>query len=891
MPLRSYRDFIIYTDYIEGAPFDEKGRPSAYSVRVFDSPEGEGERGERVEVQDGVRGWDQLDAWRSQLASRELAPDELTKFARCLGELMLPPYARQLYWGSLARLHDENDGLRIRLRLFQQLSVLPWEYALIQPTDEAPTPVDFLALNPRISVVRHQQIAIPAVPFRSGEKHRLIVAMASPKPDPPYPKLDLKKEQQGIKAALELVPGIDAVYRPDYDEEPGSRGVTEDDLKQVLGQPVDVFHFSGHGAFRTGFGARLHTVEKQGTIVLAKEDGSANPLSADELCVLLAQSSVRLAILDACETAESDIFQSWGSVAAGLLKGGIPAVVAMQFSIYDDLAQRFAQAFYQNIVAGRTVDEAVAQARHEMWRHGEADRDWGTPVLYMRNSGGCILPPVRDEAARRQAEAASEQSAALYDALLVWTRQGALASAAQLRLLEDAGESLQPTIPDVLLLLRSALACGAETCPWVARLRGIDGGWISRLDEPESPPQSLTGGKDEKLLGLGDPALAARPPGKGAVTWSAVSHPDPLTRQTAALSLLTLGAREALNRLHDALKDDVKDAAQRRNRLAEVYGILAETDAETAIAVGKRLDTVPDRLAVWRWRADRIIRHNWALIGERSLRGALGAALALAAYRALLAIPDRGPGGNWSITFAIYSYWGFMLGLALTFGIVMAGPLLLRNPARPQQDKQRSAAMLAVLLGALALGIANIVVSIFNGAPLGASVQTFPSACLVGAGLGLGLYGQPRAGWRLGAGGWLRRLVPAFALSALAQLPVLCETILTASKLWLGMSVFTQSNWLVYGFSWIPALQRLFDRCDPLNLEVSVCCYRCGAAGGGTVIGNLFANCFEQWLTILDAGITGLVLVIGITAALHVSRSALTRRWLALKGKRRGPVQ
>ena len=889
MPLRSYRDFVIYTDYIEGAPFDEKGRPSAYSVRVFDSPEGEGERGERVVVQEGVRDWDQIDAWRSQLAARQLTPEELKKFARCLGDLMMPPYARRLYLSSLARLHDEKDGLRIRLRLLQQLAVLPWEYALIQLTGEEPTPVDFLALNPRISIVRHQQIAIPAVPFRSGEKHRLIVAMASPKPDPPYPKLDLKKEQQEIKAALELVPGIEALYRPDYDREPGSRGVTEDALKQVLGQPVDVFHFSGHGEFRTDFGARLHTVERQGTIVLAKEDGSANPLSADELCVLLAQSSVRLAILDACETAESDIFQTWGSVAAGLLKGGIPAVVAMQFSIYDDLARRFAQAFYQNIVAGRTVDEAVAQARHEMWRYGETDRDWGTPVLYMRNSGGCILPPVGDEAARSQAEAASEQSAALYDALLVWTRQGALANTAQLELLEGAGDSLQPTIPDVLLLLRSALACGAETHPWVARLRGLDDEWMGRLDAPESPPQNLTGGKDEKLLGLGDPVLGARPSGTGAVTWSAVRHPDPLTRQTASLALLTLGAPEALNRLQGALKSDPEDAGQVRNRLAELYGTLAETDAETATAVGRQLDTNQDRFAVWRWRADRIIRHNWVRIGERSLRGALGAALALAAYRAVLAIPDRGPGGNWSITFAIYSYWGFMLGLALTFGIVMAGPLLLRNPARPQQDKQRSEAMLAVLLGALALGIANIVVSIFNGAPLGASVQTFPSACLVGAGLGLGLYGQPRAGWRLGAGGWLRRLIPAFALSALAQLPVLCETLLTASKLWLGMSVFTQSNWLVYGFSWIPGLQRLFDRCDPLNLEVSVCCYRCAAAGGGTAIGNLFAGCFEQWLTILDAGITGLVLTVGITAALHVSRGALMRRWLAFN-KRRSPV-
>jgi len=882
LPLRSYRDFVIYTDYIHGAPFDARGRPSAYSVRVFDSPGGEGEHGETVEVRD----WDQIQAWQSQLASRQITPEQLKQFAKRLGALMMPPYAADLYHSSLARLQDESDGLRIRLRLLQELVVLPWEYALIQMTGGEPTPVDFLALNPRISIVRHQPIAIPAVPFRSGERHRLIVAMASPKPYTTYRKLDLKKEQQEIKAALKLVPGIDALYRPDYDKEPGKLGVTEDEVKQALGQPVDVFHFSGHGEFRTDLGPRLHTVEGQGEIVLAGEDGSAHPVSADKLCVLLAEGGVRLAVLDACETAESDIFRTWGSVAAGLLKGGIPAVVAMQFSVYDDLARRFAQAFYQNIVAGRTLDEAVAQARHEMWRHGEGDRDWGAPVLYMRNSGGCILPPVRDEVARSQAETASEQSAALYDALLEWTRQGALANAAQLQLLESAGDTLQPTIPDVLLLLRSALACGAETVPWVAGLRRLDGDWIGELDAPEPLLQSAAWREGKKLLGLGEPALGALPSGTGAVTWSAVRHPDPLTRQTACLALLVLGPAEALRRLHDALVIGAEDAGQRRNRRAELYGVLAETDAETAAQVGKQLDNLQDRFVVWRWRAGRIIRHNWVRIGAWSIRGALGAAVALAAYRALLAIPDNGVGGNASIAFAIYSYWGFMLGLALTFGMVMAGPLLLQNPRRPEPNKQRAAAALAVLLGALAFGAANIVVALFNGASFGTSIATFPSALLVGVGLGLGLYNQPRAGWRLGAGGWLRRLVPAFALSALSQLPALCEAALTASKQWLGMSAFTESNWLIYGFSWIPALKTLFDRCDPFNLEVRMCCYGCGSAGAGGTVGSLFTNCFEQWLTIIDAGIVGLVLTIGITAALHISKSALRRRWLALKETR-----
>jgi hypothetical protein len=55
----TFRDFVIYTDYIDGAGKDAKGRPKRYSVRVFDSPVGEGEREEEIKVRD----WNQLEKW------------------------------------------------------------------------------------------------------------------------------------------------------------------------------------------------------------------------------------------------------------------------------------------------------------------------------------------------------------------------------------------------------------------------------------------------------------------------------------------------------------------------------------------------------------------------------------------------------------------------------------------------------------------------------------------------------------------------------------------------------------------------------------------------------------------------------------------------------------
>lgn len=97
-------------------------------------------------------------------------------------------------------------------------------------------------------------------------------------------------------------------------------------------------------------------------------------------------------------------------MAAALLKAGIPAVVAMQFTIQDKLAAAFDAAFYRALVAGFTVDEAVALGRAaiRVEAAGSAVRDWGVPVLYLRAPGGRVFNPVSDEAARRQAEEQSE---------------------------------------------------------------------------------------------------------------------------------------------------------------------------------------------------------------------------------------------------------------------------------------------------------------------------------------------------------------------------------------------------------------------------------------------------------------------------------------------------
>jgi hypothetical protein len=911
MPIDPYRNFVIYVKIEEEAGVAEKGQPREFSVRVFDSPTGEGEKEEKVPVQD----WEQLETWRRELADRRIRDDDLITFACRLGDMIMPPYARSLYRASRNQL-PERDRLRLRLRLPPELAIWPWEYAIVQLSEGEPTKLDHLVLDPKISVVRHVEIAVPAASFRTGDKRRVLVAMASPRPHTSYRKLKLDEEQKQIKIALQEIVGVEAVYIPDFDTKKRNWGATEEQIRQALQQsPTDLFHFSGHGEFTREQGPQPQTIQGKGAIILAKSGGLGESISAERLSSLLIEGQVRVVVLGACETAEGDVFHKWSSVAMCLLKSGIPAVIAMQFTIYDDLARVFAAAFYHTLVA-RTLDEAVLQGRLAMWRQGERDRDWGAPVLFLRNSGGAIFKPVLDTKACESAETITRQTSALNNALMRWVRREALATTEQLQSIEQAGLALQLTQLDKLLLLRSALAQQTPTHSWVTRFGAEDQRLFAAFDKSGDAPDDSEETLDSKvtkdvahLLGVNDPELSERPAGIGAVSWSAANHPDLLTRQTAALALLALGEQESVNRISNAVRH-TKNGAIRRQRRAELLGTLCDVNNATEQAVKQQMD---DNLftycSVWCWRVRRRWQADRRYIGRAAIRGALGAALALGLYRGLVAIPLNSE--FFLRSFAIYSYFGFILGLGLMFG-TLVGPILLLQPvSQPASNRRRKAACLSALLAAIGFALASFLVSILNSTMLLSMFLRAPPAFIVGAGLAAGLYDQPRAGIRLGISGWGIRLLIAAFFAALAQSPSLYQeafpsalipprwlenaTILDAARSpseWRASAAILDSQELRNGLCYCSVetfrerlfycrvVGRLFARCNP-EIDPQRCCDACPEKpfSHGTIWNDLL-DCWSHILSMLDAALYGLVLTLGSTVGLHWS--SLSRQDLSL---------
>ncbi len=396
MPLTRYHDLVLLADQVK----ERAGRLASFVVRVFDSPAGQGEQAERVKVPadlDVRIGW--LD--RRQLDADLGAQIEL---GTAIGLLLLPPYARGLFQASLARLADD-EGLRVRLRFDPALADVPWELAWVARHEGEATAAGFLALDPRISIVRHEAVALPVPSAATAEAgRRIVVALASPEGYPPLPSL--AAERAALAEALDRVAGVTAAFVD---------GATPESVLDALAAGADIFHFSGHGT-------------ADGGIVLAGADGRAEVVPAEQLSQMVQAKGVRLAVLGACDTGRRDDHNVWGGVAAALVERGVPAVVAMQFTIGDRRAASFAGAVYRALVAGLTVDEAVALGRTAIRTVSTggagpggtggagpgtaADvRDWAVPVLYLRDHGGRVFEPVSSAPAR---EAAVAGSAHLY---------------------------------------------------------------------------------------------------------------------------------------------------------------------------------------------------------------------------------------------------------------------------------------------------------------------------------------------------------------------------------------------------------------------------------------------------------------------------------------------
>ncbi len=157
---------------------------------------------------------------------------------------------------------------------------------------------------------------------------------------------------------------------------------------------TDILHFVAHGEYTL-----LGNTPKGYFLIDGEEGRKEDRLPIEMLQSFCRASPMQLAILSACRSDQAFTYnakrrgsvrdQRYGSMAHSLIQVGVPCVVGMSHPISKAGASVLARRLYYVLISRhRTIEEAVRQARLELFAHIDdlLPSDWMTPVLYSRTA-------------------------------------------------------------------------------------------------------------------------------------------------------------------------------------------------------------------------------------------------------------------------------------------------------------------------------------------------------------------------------------------------------------------------------------------------------------------------------------------------------------------------
>lgn len=286
-----------------------------------------------------------------------------------------------IFVDKVQRLFDQSRGLArsgegilpIELRFELEsphqarLATLPWEL-LYDPEKGA-----FLAQLEETPITRYLSFDGRIRRLEMPDVLRVLVVAAAPS--------DLVALQWDRE--LEILSGWpQANIVIDHLEQP-----TRQQLRRALRRGYHVMHFLGHGTFDAGTG--------DGSLTLVDEHGRADWVPGTDLARWVVNSrTLRLVVLNACNTAQGSGPQPFAGVASALVHGGVAATLAMRRPIPDGHAVAFARVLYSRLTQGQPLDAALSSARQELaiLDPNDARAHWATPTLYAHTNDVFYIP-------------------------------------------------------------------------------------------------------------------------------------------------------------------------------------------------------------------------------------------------------------------------------------------------------------------------------------------------------------------------------------------------------------------------------------------------------------------------------------------------------------------
>lgn len=314
-----------------------------------------------------------------------LAPDYLVPIGRALYAALFPADLGVAMQVALNQARRQRETVALQLRFDPdavQLASYPWE--LLHDGH------GHLVASGRVELTRTITFPQAAPELPAQPPWRLLYVMARPKDLAALPA----EEQAAVWSGLQpLAQGDSALVL----EQPVSP--TYDALLQQLDTAdYHILHFDGHGLVARrcpncralaparapacpSCQASLDGVEALGYLAFEDREGRADFVSTVEMENLLAARGVRLVFLSACESSALAGDSLFGALGPGLVRAGVPAVLAMQLVVPAASTVDFAGSFYAALARGETIARAVAGSRRRLFRAGT----WFIPALYLRS--------------------------------------------------------------------------------------------------------------------------------------------------------------------------------------------------------------------------------------------------------------------------------------------------------------------------------------------------------------------------------------------------------------------------------------------------------------------------------------------------------------------------
>jgi len=402
-----------------------------------------------------------------------------------LGSCLFPPVVLAAFHETVGLL-GRDKGVRVRLRCADaEMARWPWELARVEiPPRKIRR---HLFRDERFSLLR--EVRSSRRVDQPKERRKLVILTADATKVP--------GEQQLIPDFPANLPNTGLLERLDLTRP--TRRLIDETIDQIaVGEdPLDIFHFTGHG--------RPPRSGQPGALVLYRdEDRGAHYYGGHELANQLARAGTSLAFVNACYTDDQATPASGPGVAQSLADV-VPVVIAVRGAVGDRGARDFADVFYDWLLRGSTVDEAVARGRGAL---AESLPDWGRVVLYSRSSSGRFLEPVQ-RAAELPAPAPPPVPQPAPDGIRRWAMVAGVQGRWQL-VPGEAGSELRPVVPETaaditrLRMVTASLALSSDARVVAQLYRGrLTLAWVDRaLPRLDRWPKSFGLPLDEQEIRL-----------------------------------------------------------------------------------------------------------------------------------------------------------------------------------------------------------------------------------------------------------------------------------------------------------------------------------------------------------------------------------------------------